>query len=154
MGHNGSLGIGYGDQLVAQLGGTPLGDAERPLTILAFVVLCVGIHVRLPVPQHGVNDAGQLVGRGGDGLGRSQVGFLPAQEGAQGGWRLDRAAQGVGCSPSAQHVGIVNAVAASSADATRVMTLSPVLARPGASPRSQVLLYQLGQAEASGQGGG
>ena len=79
---------------------------------------------------------GPAVGRGGDGLGRSQVGFLPAQEGAQGGWRLDRAVQGAGCPPSAQHVGIVNAVAASSADATRVMTLSPVLARPGASPRS------------------
>ena len=36
-----------------------------------------------------------------------------AQEGSQGGWRLDRAAQGAGGSPSAQHVGVVNAVASS-----------------------------------------
>ena len=76
MGHNWSLGIGYGHQLVAQLGGTPLGGAERPLTILAFVVLCAGIHVRLAVAQHGVNDAGQLVSRGSDGLRRSQLAFF------------------------------------------------------------------------------
>ena len=35
-----------------------------------------------------------------------------AQEGAQGGWRLDRAAQGAGRPPGAQHIGVVNAVAA------------------------------------------
>ena len=34
------------------------------------------------------------------------------REGSQGGWRLDRAAQGAGGSPSAQHVGVVNTVAA------------------------------------------
>ena len=32
-----------------------------------------------------------------------------AQEGAQGGWRLDRAAQGAGRPPGAQHIGVVNA---------------------------------------------
>ena len=31
-----------------------------------------------------------------------------AQEGAQGGGRLDRAAQGAGCPPGAQHIGVVN----------------------------------------------
>ena len=36
-----------------------------------------------------------------------------AQEGAQGGWRLDRAAQGAGRPPSAQHIGVVDAVAPS-----------------------------------------
>ena len=36
-----------------------------------------------------------------------------AQEGAQGGWRLDRAAQGAGRPPGAQHIGVVNAVAPS-----------------------------------------
>ena len=35
-----------------------------------------------------------------------------AQEGSQGGWRLDRAAQGAGGSAGALHVGVVNAVAA------------------------------------------
>ena len=34
-----------------------------------------------------------------------------AQERPQGGWRLDYAAQGLGGSPGAQHVGVVNAVA-------------------------------------------
>ena len=34
-----------------------------------------------------------------------------AQEGAQGGWRLDRAAQGAGRPPGAQRIGVVNAVA-------------------------------------------
>ena len=54
-----------------------------------------------------------------------------AQEGAQGGWRLDRAAQGAGRPPGAQHIGVVNA------DATSVIILSLVFARPGASPRSR-----------------
>ena len=35
-----------------------------------------------------------------------------AQEGAQGGWRLDRAAQGAGRPPGAQHISVVDAVAA------------------------------------------
>ena len=33
------------------------------------------------------------------------------------------------------------------AEATSVITLSPVLARPGPSPRPQVPVYQLGQAQ-------
>ena len=41
-----------------------------------------------------------------------------------------------------------------SADATSVIILSPVLARPGASPKVEVLLYQLGQALVQGQRGG
>ena len=68
-----------------------------------------------------------------------------AQEGPQGRWRLDRAADGASRPASAQHVGVVDAVAASQtlpprkrgADATSVITLSPGLARPGASPRSR-----------------
>ena len=36
-----------------------------------------------------------------------------AQKGAQGGWRLDYAADGASCPAGAQHVGFVNAVAAS-----------------------------------------
>ena len=74
------------------------GGAQRPLLILAFVVLRTGIHVVLAMAQHGIDEPGQLVGGGGDGLGRSQVGFLPPQEGAQGGRRLDGAAQNAGCS--------------------------------------------------------
>ena len=78
------LGIGHGHQLVAQLRRPTLGRAQRPLLILTLVVFRTSIHVLLAVAQHGVDEPGQLVGRGGDGLRRAQVGFLPAQEGAQG----------------------------------------------------------------------
>ena len=36
-----------------------------------------------------------------------------AQEGAQGGWRLDRAADGASCPAGTQHIGVINAVAPS-----------------------------------------
>ena len=77
---------GHWNQLVVQLGRTTLCRAQRTLLILTFVVFGAGIHVVLAVPQHGIDDASQLVGCGGDGLGClcSQIGFLPAQEGAQG----------------------------------------------------------------------
>ena len=78
------LTIGHGHQLVAQLRRPALGRAQRPLLILSLVVFRAGIHVFLAVAQHGIDEPSQLVGGGGDGLGRSQVGFLPAQEGAQG----------------------------------------------------------------------
>ena len=73
-----------GHQLVAQLGGSTLGGAQCPLLILTFVVFGASVHVLLAVSEHGVDDAGQLVRCRRDGLGRSQVGFLSAQEGAQG----------------------------------------------------------------------
>ena len=41
------LTIGYRNQLVAQLGCPPLGGADRPLMILALVVLGASIHVPL-----------------------------------------------------------------------------------------------------------
>ena len=77
-----SPGVGYWYQLVAQLGRPTLGGAQRPLLILSLVVFRTSIHVLLAIAQHGVDEPGQLVGGGGNGLGRSQVGFLPAQEGA------------------------------------------------------------------------
>ena len=40
-----------------------------------------------------------------------------------------------------------------SAEATSVIILSPAFARPGASPRSEALLDEFGQAEVVGQGG-
>ena len=42
---------------------------------------------------------------------------------------------------------------AASADATRVIILSPVLARPGALPRSRLVVDQFGQAQTPDQGG-
>ena len=78
------LSIGHGHQLVAELGRPPFCRAQRPLLILALVVLGAGINVILAVPQHGIDDAGQLVGRGGDGLRHSQVRLLSAQKRPQG----------------------------------------------------------------------
>ena len=61
-----------------------------------------------------------------------------AQEGAQGGWRFYRAAQGAGRPPGAQRISIVDAVAPPPAQTQPgVISLSQVLARPGALPRSR-----------------
>ena len=79
-----SLGIGYRHQLVAQLSRPALGRAQRSVLILTFVVFGASIHVLLAVPQHGIDEPGQLMCRGGDGLGRTQLGLLPPQERAQG----------------------------------------------------------------------
>ena len=53
--------IGHGHQLVSQLGRPPFCRAQRPLLILTFIVFGAGIHVILAVPQHGIDDAGQLL---------------------------------------------------------------------------------------------
>ena len=76
-----------------------------------------------------------------------------AQEGAQslpsrkrgGGRGLDHTSQDPGRTATAQRISIVDAVASSQslpprkrgAEATRVISLSPLLARPGESPRSR-----------------
>ena len=61
-----------------------------------------------------------------------------AQKGPQGGWRLDHAADGASRPAGAQHVGVVRMQSPPArAEATSVITLSPVLARPGARPRSR-----------------
>ena len=57
---------------------------QGPLLILLLIVFRAGVHVLLAVAEHGVNHPGQLVCRGRDGLGRTQVGLLSAQEGALG----------------------------------------------------------------------
>ena len=76
-----------------------------------------------------------------------------AQERPQGGWRLNHTAQNPGRPASAQRVGVGNAVAAANqslpprkrgAEATRVIILSPVLARPGAPPKLRCRSTSLG----------
>ena len=103
------LTIGHGHQLVAQLCRPALCRTQRPLLILSLVVFRAGIRVLVAVAQHGIDDASQLVGRGSDGLGRSQMGFLPAQEGAQGAvgavQRVGRQTQRLGC-PVAAGLGL------------------------------------------------
>ena len=63
--------IGHGHQPVAQLSRPTLCRTQGSLLILALVVFRAGIHVFLAVAQHGIDEPGQLVGGGGDGLGRA-----------------------------------------------------------------------------------
>ena len=77
-----------------------------------------------------------------------------AQERAQGGGRLDRAAQGASCPAGAQHVGVVNAVAPSQ---RRRHQRHHLVARVGSArgvAQVEAFLDQLGQAQVAGQGGG
>ena len=77
-----------------------------------------------------------------------------AQEGTQGGWRLDRAAQGAGRPPGAQHIGVVNAVAPSHARRPPASSsCRPRSPAPARIAQVEALLDEFGQAEMPGQGG-
>ena len=76
-----------------------------------------------------------------------------AQEGAQRGWRLDRAAQGAGRPPGAQHVGVADAVAARQRGSDQRHNLVAGVGPARRIAQVQALLYQLGKAEVQSQGG-
>ena len=76
-----------------------------------------------------------------------------AQEGAQGGWRLDRAAQGAGRPPGAQHIGVVNAVAPSQRRRHQRHHLVARVRPPRGIAQVEALPDELGQAEVPRQGG-
>ena len=76
-----------------------------------------------------------------------------AQEGAQGAWRLDRAAQGAGRPPGAQHIGVVNAVAPSQRGGHQRHHLVARVRPPRGIAQVEALLDEFGQAEMPGQGG-
>ena len=76
-----------------------------------------------------------------------------AQEGTQGGWRLDHAAEGAGGPAGAQRVGVVDAVAARQRGGHQSRNL---IARIGSAWRIaevEVPVNQLGQTQVQGQGG-
>ena len=77
-----------------------------------------------------------------------------AQEGAQGGWRLDHTAQGAGCPAGAQHIGIVDAVAARQRRCHQRHHLVAGVGSAWSPAQVQVPVNQLGQAQAQGQRGG
>ena len=77
-----------------------------------------------------------------------------AQKGAQGGWRLDGAAQSADGSPSAQHVGVVNAVAPSQRRRNQGHQLVARVRPARGIAQVEALVNQLGQAQVAGQGGG
>ena len=76
-----------------------------------------------------------------------------AQEGAQGGGRLDCAAQGAGGPTGAQHIGVVNAVATSQRRRNQGHHLVAGVRPARRIAQVEALLDQLGQAQAPGEGG-
>ena len=77
-----------------------------------------------------------------------------AQEGAQGGWRLDRAAQGAGRPPGAQRISVVDALAASQRGGHQGHQLVAGVGPPRRAAQVEALPDEFGQAEMPGQGGG
>ena len=77
-----------------------------------------------------------------------------AQEGAQGGWRLDCAAENAGRPTGAQRIGVVDAVAAGQRRCDQRHHLVAGVGPARRIAQVQALLYQLGKAEVQGQGGG
>ena len=76
-----------------------------------------------------------------------------AQEGAQGGWRFYRAAQGAGRPPGAQRIGVVDAVAASQRRRNQGHHLVPRVGPPRRAAQVEALLDEFGQAQVLGEGG-
>ena len=76
-----------------------------------------------------------------------------AQEGAQGGWRLDRAAQGAGRPPGAQHIGVVNAVAPSQRRRHQRHHLVARVRPPRGIAQVEALPDEFSQAQVPRQGG-
>ena len=76
-----------------------------------------------------------------------------AQEGSQGGRGLDHAADGAGRPAGAQHVGVVDAVAAGQGGSHQRHQLVAGVGPARGIAQVQVLLYQLRQAQVQGQGG-
>ena len=76
-----------------------------------------------------------------------------AQEGAQGGWRLDRAAQGAGRPPGAQHIGVVDAVAARQRGSDQRQQFVPRVRPPRCAAEVEVMVDEFPQAQVLCKGG-
>ena len=79
---------------------------------------------------------------------------VPRPEGTQGGWRLDHAAESAGRPAGAQHVGVVDAVAASQRGRHQGHHLVAGVGSARRVAQVEALLYQLGQTQVLGQRGG
>ena len=77
-----------------------------------------------------------------------------AQEGPQGGWRLDHAAESAGRPAGAQHVGVVDAVAARRRGSHQGHNLVARVRPTRRVAQVEALLDQLGQTQVLGQRGG
>ena len=76
-----------------------------------------------------------------------------AQEGAQGGWRLDRAAQDAGRPTGAQRIGVVDAVAARQRGSDQRQYLVPRVGPPRRDAQVEVMVDEFPQAQVMGEGG-
>ena len=76
-----------------------------------------------------------------------------AQEGAQGGWRLDRAAQSAGRPPGAQRIGVVDAVSARQRRRNQGHQLVAGVGRPRRAAEIKVMVNEFPQAQMPGEGG-
>ena len=75
-----------------------------------------------------------------------------AQKGPQGGWRFDHAADGAGRPAGAQHVGVVNAVAAGQRRRHQRQQLVPRVGSTRRISQVNVAVHQLTQTQMVGQG--
>ena len=76
-----------------------------------------------------------------------------AQEGAQGGWRLDHAIENTGRPTGAQRTGVVDAVAASQRRRDQGHHLVPRVGPPRRVAQVEVMVNEFPQAQVLGQGG-
>ena len=76
-----------------------------------------------------------------------------AQEGAQGGWRLDYAAENTDRPTGAQRIGIVDAVAASQRGSDQRQHLVPRVRPARRAAKVKVMVDEFPQAQALGEGG-
>ena len=76
-----------------------------------------------------------------------------AQEGPQGGWRFDHAADGAGRTASAQHVGVVDAVSSGQSRSHQRHHLVAGVGAAWGAAQVQVPVNQLRQAQMQAQGG-
>lgn len=58
--------------------------SQHAVAIAALIFLLTHLDIFSSVFEHGIHEAGQLVGGGGDSFGGAEVGLLSAQESAQG----------------------------------------------------------------------
>ena len=76
----------------------------------------------------------------------------PKQEGTQGGWRLDHAADGTSRPASAQHVGVVDAVAASQRGGHQRQHFVARVRPPGRISEVNVVVDEFTQSQVLGEG--
>jgi hypothetical protein len=76
--------VGF-EQLVAEGVGLALGISDDTLAVATFIFFFPQLDVFSSFLEHGIDQAGRLAGRGGDGLGCAEVSPLAAEESTQGG---------------------------------------------------------------------